>query len=311
MELRIFTEPQQGARYSDLLAVAQLAEHLGFGGFFRSDHFLPIASPPNTLPGPTEAWVTLGALARETDRIRLGTLMTSATFRTPGMLALIVAQVDEMSHGRMELGLGAGWFAGEHRAYGIAFPDVVERVDRLEEQLEIVSGMWATDPEQTYSFDGRHYSLLDCPALPKPMQRPGPPIIIGGKGRRRTPALAARFAAEFNIVFVENAQVAAAYAALDLAMDKAGRDRSAIIRSVGVVCCCGRDSDEIDRREAAIRSVGTNLGGDWVRGTPVEVAAQLNRLGELGASRVYLQILDLHDLDHLRLIADEVVHLCG
>ncbi|WP_447646153.1 LLM class flavin-dependent oxidoreductase [Nocardioides zeae] len=142
MDLRIFTEPQQGATYDDLLAVAQETERLGFDAFFRSDHYLHMSG--DGLPGPTDAWTTLAGLARETSTIRLGTLMTSATFRHPGVLAIQVAQVDQMSGGRVELGLGAGWFEGEHAAYGIPFPDTRERFDRYAEQLEIVTGLWAT-----------------------------------------------------------------------------------------------------------------------------------------------------------------------
>ena len=142
VDLRIFTEPQQGATYDDLLAVASTAERLGFGAFFRSDHYLGMGT--DGLPGPTDAWVTLAGLARDTTTIRLGTLVTSATFRRPGPLAITVAGVDQMSGGRVELGLGAGWFDGEHRAYGIPFPGVQERFDRLEEQLAIVTGLWST-----------------------------------------------------------------------------------------------------------------------------------------------------------------------
>src|SRR4051812_1567953 len=196
MRLVIFTEPQEGASYSDLLRVARLAESAGFDGFFRSDHYLPIFGGGR--PGPTDAWVTLGALAVQTSRIRLGTLVSSATFRLPGPLAIAVAQVDAMSGGRVEFGLGAGWFPAEHAAYGIPFPPLGERFDRLAEQLEIVDGLWRTRDGDRYSFAGRHYTLVDSPALPKPVQSPRPPIIVGGSGRKRTPELAARFADEFN-----------------------------------------------------------------------------------------------------------------
>src|SRR3954447_3909586 len=197
MKLRIFTEPQQGATYDDLLAVARLSEELGFDAFFRSDHFLKMGGVDGR-PGPTDAWVTLGGLARDTSRIRLGTLVTSATFRLPGPLAIAVAEVDAMSGGRIELGLGSGWFSAEHTAYGIPFPPVGERFDRLTEQLEIIDGLWRTPAGDPYSFSGRHYTMADSPALPKPVQSPRPPIIVGGKSPKRTPALAARFADEYN-----------------------------------------------------------------------------------------------------------------
>src|SRR5688572_14145732 len=199
MELCVFTEPQQGATYDDLLRVAQATEELGFDAFFRSDHYLGMGT--DGLPGPTDAWVTLAGLARETSRIRLGTLMTSATFRLPGPLAISVAQVDAMSGGRVELGLGSGWFEQEHTAYGIPFPPLGERFDRLEEQLAIVTGLWETPAGETFSYEGKHYRLTDSPALPKPVQAPRPPVIIGGWGKTRTPALAARFADEFNVPF--------------------------------------------------------------------------------------------------------------
>src|ERR1700679_2715376 len=199
MKLRIFVEPQQGATYEQLLAVAQTTEECGFDAFFRSDHYLAMGG--DGLPGPTDAWVTLGALARETSRVRLGTLLTSATFRLPGPLAITVAQIDAMIGGRVELGLGAGWFEDEHRAYGIPFPSTGERFDRLEEQLEIVTGLWETPAGSTFSFAGKHYQLAGSPALPKPSQQPRPPVLIGGGGPRRTPALAARFADEFNAAF--------------------------------------------------------------------------------------------------------------
>jgi F420-dependent oxidoreductase-like protein len=307
MEFRIYTEPQQGARYGELLRVAQVAEALGFSGFFRSDHYVPIELPEATLPGPTDAWITLAALARETERIRLGTLMTSATFRLPGPLAVAVAQTDEMSGGRVEIGLGAGWYLEEHRRLGIPFPPLRERFERLEEQVNILSSWWTTPVGETFTFHGRYYSLAECPALPKPLQVPGPPIIVGGRGLRKTPALAARYASEFNLVYADVEDIETAFAALDRALDDHGRDRSSIVRSVGLVCCCGRSDDEVAERERAIRARGTRLRGMWLRGSPGDVVGQVNRLREMGVSRMYLQILDLADLDHLRLIADEVV----
>ena len=199
MRLRIFTEPQQGADYETLLRVATATEELGFDAYFRSDHYLTMAAGDGR-PGPTDSWVTLAGLARETTRIRLGTLVTAATFRLPGPLAISVAEVDAMSDGRIELGLGGGWFEAEHRAYGIPFPTLAERLQRLEEQLAIVTGLWSTPIGERFSYTGEHYELSDSPALPKPVQQP-PPVIVGGTGPRRTPRLAARFASEFNMPF--------------------------------------------------------------------------------------------------------------
>ena len=210
MDLRVFTEPQQGATYADLLAVAKATERLGYDAFFRSDHYLKMGRVSGE-PGPTDAWITLAGLARETERIRLGTLLTAGTFRLPGPLAIAVAQIDAMSGGRIELGLGAGWFEQEHENYGIPFPALGERFEHLEEQVEIITGLWSTPAGETYSFDGRHYQLTDSPALPKPVQKPHPPVIIGGHGPRRTPALAARFGAEFNVPFGDVDNSAAAF----------------------------------------------------------------------------------------------------
>src|SRR3954462_2692486 len=189
MQLRVFTEPQQGASYDDQLRVARAAEDLGFDAFFRSDHYLSMGDASGQ-PGPTDAWLTLAALARETSTIRLGTLLSPATFRLPGPLAISVAQVDQMSGGRVELGLSAGWFEVEHTAYGLPFPPLGERFDRYEEQLAIVTGLWSTPLGQTFDFEGRYYRLSDSPALPKPVQDGGIPVIVGGRGPTRTPRLA-------------------------------------------------------------------------------------------------------------------------
>ena len=306
MQLRIFTEPQQGADYGRLLAVARAAEELGFAAFFRSDHYLRMGGGSG-LPGPTDSWVTLAALARETSRIRLGTLMSSATFRYPGPLAISVAQVDEMSGGRVELGLGAGWFEAEHAAYGIPFPGVAERFDRLEEQLAIITGLWETPVGQTFSFQGTYYPLTDSPGLPKPLQRPRPPILVGGLGPRRTPQLAARFADEFNIAFADPEETGAAFGRARDACVAAGRDPASLACSAAETVCCGRTDAEVARRVAAAGVDGAELGAGGLVGSPAQVVDKLAVFGALGASRMYLQVLDLHDLDHLELIAAEVL----
>ena len=305
MRLRIFTEPQQGASYATLRAVARAAEDLGFDAFFRSDHYLTMDG--SGLPGPTDSWVTLAGLARETTRIRLGTLVSSATFRYPGPLAISVAQVDEMSGGRVELGLGAGWFEAEHAAYGIPFPGVVERFDRLEEQLAIITGLWETPAGKTFSFEGAYYPLTDSPALPKPVQRPHPPIVVGGHGPRRTPRLAARFADEFNVAFVGPEETGAAFGRARDACVAAGRDPASLVYSAAHTVCCGRTDAEVARRAAAAGIDVAELGTGGLAGTPAQVVAKLGVFGALGASRIYLQVLDLHDLDHLELIATEVM----
>ena len=218
MDWRVMLEPQQGATYDDQLAVATTAEELGFSGFFRSDHYLGMGT--EGLPGPTDAWVTLAGLARETERIRLGTMVTSATFRHPGPLAITVAQVDQMSGGRVELGLGAGWYEAEHTAYGIPFPSTPERFDRLAEQLAVITGLWATPLGERFSHAGPHYPIVDSPALPKPVQIPRPPVIIGGHGKRRTPALAAQYADEFNLAFGPVGETAEQFARVRAACDE-------------------------------------------------------------------------------------------
>jgi len=304
VQLRIFTEPQMGATYGDLLAVARRTEETGFDAFFRSDHYLTMGG--DGLPGPTDAWVTLGGLARETSRIRLGTLMSAATFRLPGPLAISVAQVDQMSGGRVELGIGAGWFEAEHSAYGIPFPDLGERFDRYEEQVAVVSGLWGTPPGETFDFAGEHYRLAGSPALPKPVQDGGIPIIIGGKGRRRTPRLAARYAAEFNVPFHSAEANARLFAGVREACEEAGRDPASMVYSSALVLCVGKDEAEVARRAGAIGREVAELREHGVAGTPAEAVDVLGRYAEAGAERVYLQVLDLADLDHLDLVASEV-----
>jgi F420-dependent oxidoreductase-like protein len=301
MKLRIFTEPQQGATYDDLRAVAQLAERLGFDAFFRSDHYQRIgAGDPG--PGSTDAWITLAGLARETSTIRLGTLVTPATFRLPGPLAISVAQVDQMSGGRVELGMGTGWFDDEHKAYGIPFPPLQERFGRFEEQLEIIQGLWTS--EGPYSFDGAYYRLVDSPALPKPAQRPRPPIIIGGFGAKRTPQLAAAYADEYNVPFHTLADTGAAFDRVRQAAEEAGRT---LVLSAAQTVCAGRDQAELERRAAVIGSGLDQLRASGLAGTPGEIVEKIGELAKLGAERVYLQVMDLADHDQLELIAAEVL----
>jgi F420-dependent oxidoreductase-like protein len=305
VQLRIFTEPQMGATYDDLLAVARRTEEAGFDAFFRSDHYLTMGG--DGLPGPTDAWVTLAGLARETSRIRLGTLMTAATFRLPGPLAISVAGVDQMSSGRVELGIGAGWFEAEHTAYGIPFPPLRERFDRYEEQLAIITGLWETPLGEAFHFAGEHYRLSGSPALPKPVQDGGIPIIVGGAGRKRTPRLAARYAAEFNVPFASVEDTARLFAGVREACQEAGRDPASMTYSSAQVLCVGRDEAELARRAAAIGRDVDELREHGVAGTPAEAVDVLGRYADAGAERVYLQVLDLADLDHLDLVAGEVV----
>jgi F420-dependent oxidoreductase-like protein len=301
MDLRIFTEPQQGATYDDLLRVAKATEDLGFDAFFRSDHYLGMGT--EGLPGPSDAWITLAGLARETSRIRLGTLMTSATFRLPGPLAISVANVDQMSGGRVELGIGAGWFEAEHTKYAIPFPSTTERFDRFEEQLAVITGLWETDGG--FSFDGEHYTVEDSPGLPKPVQSPRPPVIIGGKGKKRTPALTAQYADEFNVPFESASFSREQFERVRAACEEAGREPVRL--SNAVILACGRDDAEVSRRLEAIGQTRETMEGPGVCGTPAQVVEQLGEYADAGSTRAYLQVLDLADLDHLELVASEVL----
>jgi len=304
-DLRIFTEPQQGATYEDLLAVAQHAEQLGFGAFFRSDHYLKMGDGSG-LPGPTDAWTTLGAIARETSTIRLGTLVTAATFRMPGPLAISVAGVDQMSNGRIEFGIGAGWYGAEHDAYGIPFPDLGARFDNLEEQVAIIHGLWNTAAGETFSYDGAIWQVTDSPALPKPVQAGGPPIIIGGNGKTRTPRLAALYAAEFNLPFVGIETFVNQRGVVSRACEGHDRDPATMTWSAALVVCVGEDEAEVDRRAAAIGRQPDELRANGIAGTPEQARESIQRWADAGAQRLYLQVLDLADLDHLEVIASLV-----
>jgi F420-dependent oxidoreductase-like protein len=305
VKLRIFTEPQQGASYDDLLRVARATEDLGFDGFFRSDHYLHMGEVSG-LPGSTDAWTSLAGLARETSRIRLGTLVTPATFRYPGPLAITVAQVDQMSGGRVEFGFGAGWFEQEHAAYGIPFPDLAERFDIFAEQLAIIDGLWRTPIGQRYAFEGKHYQLSDSPALPKPAQSPRVPIILGGSGKKRSAALAAQYADEYNVGFSSVTETAAVFDRIRVEVARVERPAESMTYSSALPVCVGLDEAEVDRRAAAMGFGVHELREDGLAGSPAEVVDKIGRYAELGVSTFYLQVLDLADLDHLELMASEV-----
>ena len=304
MDFRIFTEPQNGATYSDQLRLATAAEQLGFDGFFRSDHYMTMNPRNGGLPGPTDSWTTLGALARETSTIRLGTLVSSATHRVPAILAIQVAQVDEMSNGRIELGLGTGWFEAEHRAYGIPFP--TKRFGMLEEQLEVITGLWATPVGETYSFSGDHYELVNAPALPKPVQSPVP-IIVGGSGPSRTPALVARFAHEYNSWVASPETVSERAGRIASACEAIGRDASEVVLSIAGATAVGATDADVARRADAANSTPDALRESGFAGSAAEVVDKVSALAELGISRIYFQVLDFHDVDQVEFLASEVV----
>lgn len=307
MDLRVFTEPQQGATYETLLRVARAAEDLNYGAFFRSDHYLHMGDVDG-LPGPTDSWITLAGIARETSRIRLGTLMTAGTFRLPGVLAIQVAQVDQMSGGRVELGLGSGWYEEEHKAYGIPFPK--EKFGRLEEQLAIVTGLWKTPVGERFNFDGKYYQLQDSPALPKPAQSKVP-VLVGGQGTKRTPALTAQYADEFNMPFASVADTEQQFQRVRTAAQEHGRTGADLVFSNALVACVGKTDAEVKRRADAIGREVDELKANGLAGSPAEVVEKLGQYAAVGSERVYLQFLDLEDLEHLELIAAEIMPQLG
>ena len=277
MDLRIFTEPQLGAAHADLLAAARAARDGGFSAFFRSDHVLAMGG--DGLPGPSESFVSLGAIAAGVPDIRLGT----------------------------------GWFEAEHRAYGLDFGDSFgERFDRLGEQLEIITGLWATPVGETFDHAGPRYTLAGAPGLPKPRQRdadgrPHLPIIIGGKGPRRTPALAARFADEINVGFIDLAEVTAQFDRVRLACATVGRDPATLVYSTAHTTVVGADEAEFAVRAAALGRTPAQARESPLAGTVDQVRDTLVEFAAAGVQRVYLQILDPRDLDHIALIAREIL----
>lgn len=305
MGLRIFTEPQQGASYGQLLQVARTAEECGFDAFFRSDHYMKMGSATG-LPAYTDAWTTLAGLARDTERIRLGTLVTPVTFRAVGSFPAIVTQVDQMSDGRVEVGLGAGWYKDEHDAYGIEFPEVSARYQLLEDQLAILHGVWSTPPSDTFSYRGRTVSVELQAGSFQTAQSPHPPIIMGGQAGPGNRRLAATYADEFNTAFVPVDVMKERHDLVRQACESAGRDPSSVVWSVALVVCCGQSEEEVARRAAAIGREVPELRRHGLAGLPEELLKTLATYAEAGAERFYLQVLDLSDLDHLHLIAEEV-----
>lgn len=309
MDARIFIEPQQGTTYSEVVTLARRAEELGFDGFFSSDHYVRMGDDSSGLPGPLDAWTTLAGLARDTERLRLGTLVSPITFHNPGQLAIRVAQIDEMSSGRVEMGLGAGWFETEHGAYGINFPQIAERFDRLTEGLDIITGLWATPEGERFSHSGEHYTLTESPALPKPWQRPRPPIIIGGRGKRRTPALAATHASEFNVPFAAPDDWRAVCGPVVEACEARERDPETLVWSAAQVLAVGSSEAEFSRRAAAIGRETAELRQNGAAGLVDEVAERLGAFRDAGCTRMYFQVLDLKDLEHLATLNDALAQL--
>lgn len=301
MSYRVFIEPQQGTTYDEIVALARAAEAAGFDGFFSSDHYLRMGdgSPG---PGPTDAWTTLAGLARDTSRLRLGTLVTPVTFRLPGPHVIAVAQIDAMSKGRVELGLGAGWFDQEHKAHGIPFPATRERFERLEDYLAIVTGMWAAPAGERFSYTGRHWSVTDSPGLPKPVQAGGVPIVMGGAGAKRTPRLAATYASDFNVPFCPVDFVKTQHDRVRAACEAQGRDPATMVYSAALVCCVGATEAEYRNRAAVYGRDPAELRENGACGSPEEVLAKLDVYRAAGVERFYLQLLDITDVDQVSLL---------
>jgi F420-dependent oxidoreductase-like protein len=302
VRMRVLLEPHHGATYAQILALARATEEAGFDAFFRSDHYLGI-DPGDTGYRPTDSWTTLAGLAVQTERVRLGTLMTASTYRRPGPLAIAVATVDAMSGGRVELGIGAAWYEREHRFFGIPFPPLGERFDRLAEQLDIITGLWGTKPGDTFSYHGRHYQLHECASIPRPAG--SIPIIIGGAGPRRTPALAARFAAEFNSGMSDG--LAERFANFRRICAASGRDPAGVRLSTTLPVCCGVTRADAGRRAAALGEDGLRMLRMGITGDPGDIVRRLEELRAAGADTVYFHLYDVADTEHVRLLGSEVL----
>ena len=304
MKVRVLMEPRHGATYDRIVAMAQATEEAGFDAFFRSDHYLGIDSAdPDYLP--TDSWTTLGGLARETSRIKLGTLMTAGTYRNPAVLAMAVASVDQMSGGRIILGIGTGWYEREHHAFGIPFPPLGERFDRLNEEMQIIRGLWETPRGETFSFHGTFWQLDQCANFPALVQQPRPEIVIGGTGPRRTPLMAARYADEFNSGGGKGSRER--FENVRRICEEIGRDPATLRLSATYQVICGATRAEAQARLERLGAPGARMLANGVVGTPSEVVAALQDLADQGCETVYLHIFDIDDLDHLRLIGSEVV----
>jgi F420-dependent oxidoreductase-like protein len=302
MRLRVLLEPHHGTTYGEMLALAVAVEEAGFDAFFRSDHYLGI-DPDDTSYQPTDSWTTLAGLAVQTSRVRIGTLVTAATFRQPGQLAVEVSTVSQMSGGRVELGIGTGWFEREHRYFGIPFPPVGERFDRLTEQLEIITGLWRTKPGERFSFDGTYFKLAECASIPRPAGRP--PVIVGGTGRRRTPLLAAWYADEFNTGL--GGPVGEAYENFRRICGQAGRDPARVRLSTTLPVLIGATSAELDRRRETLGAAGARMLALGVTGTAGDVIRRVEQFAADGADTVYFHLYAAEDVDHVRLLGDRVV----
>ena len=303
MRLRILLEPHHGATYAQILALATAAQDAGFDAFFRSDHYLGIDAGDLTYQ-PTDSWTTLAGLAVQTSQVRIGTLVNASTFRLPGQLAVEVATVDQMSGGRAELGIGAAWYEREHQYFGIPFPALGERFDRLAEQLAIITGIWDTPPGQRFSHDGKYYQVQDCASIPRWASRPK--IIIGGAGATKTPTLAARYADEFNGAL--GLEVADRYANFRrICADVVGRDPAEVRLSATLPVAIGASATDLQRRLESLGEPGARLLAAGVTGYGDDVLRALENLAGQGADTVYFHLYGAADVAHIHLLGSEVV----
>jgi F420-dependent oxidoreductase-like protein len=314
MRFALMTEPQQGLTYAEQLDLARLAEGLGFEAFFRSDHY---RSFPGSADRPTtDAWTVLAGIARETTKIRIGTLVSPVTFRHPGSFAKVVTTVDEMSGGRIEVGVGAGWNEPEHSQLGLAFPEIGERADLMEDELAILHGLW--EQPDGWSFQGKQIHIESASLIPKPVQRPHPPIIVGGEGKPRSLRMAARYADEYNMSSSDPEQCADAFARLDGECRKIGRDPATMSHSAMVGVLIGADEAEFQRR---VRDQLVMVGAAeadavgwlearrmrWIAGTPDQARAVVARFEAAGVQRLMFQDLLPRDHAMIELIAREII----
>jgi F420-dependent oxidoreductase-like protein len=308
MRVCLMIEGQEDVTWDQWLALAGACEEHGLEGLFRSDHYGPLMGMPER--GSLDAWATLAALAARTSRIRLGTLVSPATFRHPSVLAKSLTTVDHISGGRVELGLGAGWHEGEHRAHGFEFPATPIRMERLAEQLEIVVRSWTED---SFSFQGRHYQVQDLRALPKPVQRPRPTLLVGGGAGPKSLALGARWADEYNTAGVPLEELPERHGRLQEAWREAGRDPETARLSLMTTCVVGRDRAEVEERVARVLAVTgsddsvaevVDARPNWLLGTVDEVAGRLRELEAAGVRRVMLQHLDHADTEMVAVLGE-------
>jgi F420-dependent oxidoreductase-like protein len=312
MRLCLMIEGQEDVTWPQWIALAETCERVGLEGLFRSDHYVSVDE--GATRGSLDAWTTLAGLAARTERIRLGTMVSPATFRHPSVLGRAATTVDHISGGRAELGLGAGWYEREHRAFGFPFASLGERMEVFEEQTEIIVGQWTTE---SFSYSGRHYRLDDCAALPRPLQRPHPPVIIGGSGKRRTVEVAARLGQEYNVVGPTVDECRALRGRMDEACARHGRDPATLVLSAMCTVVVGADTAEAEARAQRLVDLGFEQGDGasllaqnrdtWVCGTVDEAVTRLRELADAGVERMMLQHLLHDDLDAVELFGRELV----